>query len=117
MAKPAKKKAVRKSSGDDSKIWAFVAYLLSLIGFLLVITLKKDDKFAMYHAKQSLVLFIFAALVAIVGSVIPIIGTFVILPLGNVLILILWVQGIVLSLTGKKKPLWLIGMYAEKMKF
>ena len=112
----AKKTAKKRGMKEDSKIWAFVAYLLSLIGFILIYVLKKDDDFAMYHAKQSLVLFIFSAFIGIIGTILPFIGWIVILT-GNVLIIALWVQGIVLALTGQKKPLWLIGTYAEKMKF
>ena len=104
-----------KKSDSDSKIWAFLAYLLGVIGFILIFTLKKKNKFAMFHAKQSLILFIFMALVSITGSI-PIIGWLFIIP-GYILSIILWVQGIVYALTGKKKALWLIGKFGEKMKF
>lgn len=104
-------------SADDGKLWAFLAYLLGLIGFVLVIALKKDNKFAMYHAKQSLVLFIFMVLVMVVGTVIPFIGWFIIMPLGSLLVLILWILGIVNALTGKEAPLWLIGRFGDKLNF
>lgn len=104
-------------SADDGKMWAFLAYLLSIIGFVLVLLLKKDNRFAMYHAKQSLVLFILAVVVSIVGSIVPVIGWFLILPLGNLLVLVLWIVGIINSLSGKEKPLPLIGKFADKFSF
>ncbi|HSU72451.1 MAG TPA: DUF4870 domain-containing protein [Candidatus Binatia bacterium] len=102
---------------SESKLWAFLAYLLSIIGFVLVYLLHKDDKFAMYHAKQSLVLFIFAVIVSVVGSILPVIGWLIILPVGEILVLILAILGIVNALKGEMKPLWLIGKYADKFKF
>jgi uncharacterized membrane protein len=104
-------------SADEGKLWAFLAYLLSIIGFVLVILLQKNNKFAMYHAKQSLVLFITAVIISIVGTVIPVIGWFIIIPLGNLLVLVLWIVGIINALTGKEKPLPLIGKFADKMSF
>ena len=105
------------AKNSESKLWAFLAYLLSIIGFVLVYLLKKDDKFAMYHAKQSLVLFLFAVIIAVVGSIVPVLGWFIILPLGNVLVLVLAVMGIINALQGKMAPLWLIGKYADKLSF
>jgi len=105
------------AKNSESKLWAFLVYLLSIIGFVLVYLLKKDDKFAMYHAKQSLVLFLFAVIIAVVGSIVPVLGWFIILPLGNVLVLVLAVMGIINALQGKMAPLWLIGKYADKLSF
>ncbi len=111
------KRRIHMAKSDDGKLWAFLAYLLGIIGFVLVLLLKKDNKFAMYHAKQSLVLFILAVLVMIVGSIIPFIGWFIILPIGNVIVLILWIIGIINALTNKEKPLPVIGKFADKINF
>jgi uncharacterized membrane protein len=105
------------AKNSDSKLWAFLAYLLSIIGFVLVYVLKKNDKFAMYHARQSLVLFIAAVIIGIVGSIIPVLGWFIILPVGEVIVCVLAIMGIINALTGQQKPLWLIGKYADKLKF
>ncbi|MEK6822280.1 MAG: DUF4870 domain-containing protein [Nanoarchaeota archaeon] len=101
----------------ESKLFAFLAYLLGIIGFLIVLLLKKNDKFAMYHAKQSLVLFIASVIVGIVGGFVPVIGWFVILPVGYLLVFILAIIGIINALTGKEKALPLIGKYAAKFDF
>jgi len=118
------KKKTAKDSGE-SKVWAFLAYVLhplagigGLLGFLLVYFLKKDDKFAYYHAKQSLVLWIFAVLVGFIGALTAVVFVgFVILGIGGLLFVILWIQGMVNALTGRQKPLWLIGRFADKIKF
>ena len=110
-------KTASSGGADEGKLWAFLAYFLSIIGFVLVLLVKKDNQFAMYHAKQSLVLFLVAVAVNIVGSLIPIIGWFIILPLGTLAVFILGIIGIINSLTGKMKPLPLIGGWAEKFNF
>jgi len=100
---------------DESKVWAFLAYLLGIIGFVLVLLVKKHDKFAMYHAKQSLVLFILGVVINIAGMV-PFVGWFVILPIGGIFVLVLWIIGMVNAAMGHKKPLPIIGKYGEKIK-
>ena len=42
---------------EDGKIWAFVGYWWIL--FLVPLLGKKDNKFASFHGKQGLVLFVF----------------------------------------------------------
>jgi len=100
----------------ESTLWAFLAYFLSIIGVALVFALCRRDKFAMFHAKQSLVLFFAAILVSVASAVVPIVGWLVIAPVGNVFILILWVIGIVHSFKGEKTALPIIGKYAKHIK-
>ena len=99
---------------DDGKLFAFLGVFLTIIGFLIVLLAKKDDKYAMYYAKQGLVLFIAVVIVSIVGSIIPLIGWFIILPVGNLILLILWIIGWINALSGKEKPIPLIGKFADK---
>ena len=109
-AKPAPK------SDDDSKLFAFLAVLLSIIGFLIVLLAKKDDKYAMFYAKQSLVLFIAAIVVWIIDMVlvwIIIIGWIIMFLLGLGLV-ILWLMGLIYSLSGKETELPIIGGFAKK---
>lgn len=101
----------------DETIWAVIAYLLSIIGVLIVyLTDKKKNPFVMYHTKQSLALFILSAVISAVGSIIPIIGWFAIFPIGQLFVIILWIFGMMNALKGVKKPLPLIGEYAEQLK-
>jgi uncharacterized membrane protein len=105
-----------KKDAGESKLFAFLAYLLGIIGFVLVFLVRRNDKFAMYHAKQSLVLCISWIIVYFVGMAIPFIGWFIIMPLGNLLLFILWIFGIVNALSGKEKPLPIIGQFGDKIK-
>jgi len=100
---------------EEGKIFAFLAYLLSIIGFLIVLLAKKDNKFAMYHAKQSLVLFIVYIVGWIILAFIPFLG-WALLPIWWILMLIFTIIGIVNALTGKEKPLPIMGKYAKKIK-
>ena len=98
---------------DDSKVFAFLAVFLSILGFIIALLAKKNDKYVMYYAKQSLVLFIAWIAVWILGMI-PFIGWFIILPIGGLIIFILWIIGLVYSVSGEEKPVPLIGKYADK---
>nr|MCK4930185.1 hypothetical protein [Nanoarchaeota archaeon] len=105
------KKEVKSGSVDEGKLWAILSYLFILWIFPLWVIKPKND-FAVYHAKQALMLFIAAIVVNIVGSIIPFIGWFIILPIGGLIVFVLWIIGIVNAATGKKKPLPIIGKWA-----
>ncbi|SET59178.1 Uncharacterized membrane protein [Oceanobacillus limi] len=85
--------------------------ILAYLGFLFIVPLlaAKESKFAMYHTNQGLVLFIIGVAVYIVGSIIPVLGWLLILPLGSLLWLVWAVIGIINAANGKEKPLPLIG--------
>lgn len=88
-----------------NKVIAALAYVIFFIPLLAA----RESKFAMYHANQGLVLFLGALVVNFVGTLIPIIGWFLIVPLGNLFILVLAIIGIINALQGTTKPLPLIG--------
>jgi uncharacterized membrane protein len=94
-------------------MFAFLAYFLSIIGFIIVLAVKKDNKFAMFHAKQSLVLFIAAVANGVLYHV-PIVGLLVGALVG-LAITILWIMGIVYSLTGQQTNLPIVGDIAAKI--
>ncbi len=100
----------KKSSSDDSKVFALLSYLGILV--LIPLIMKKDDAFVKFHAKQGLVLFIFE-LVLYVLAVIPVIG-WILAPIGWVIALILSIMGIIYSLQGKKWVMPVLGKYADK---
>jgi len=106
----------KQSSTDEGRIWAFLAYFLSIVGFILVLALKKDNKFAMFHAKQSLVLFVIYIAGYVVLMFIPILG-WIVMMFWWLVFLILSIIGIINALTGKEKALPIIGGFAEKLKF
>jgi uncharacterized membrane protein len=115
MAKKPIKKQTKKTG--DSKTQAFVATFLSIIGFIIALLAWKDDKYTMYYAKQSLVVFITWVVVGLVGWVIgraPIIGPVIVWVLG-VFILVLWIISWIYALSGKEKEVPIVGMFAEKI--
>jgi uncharacterized membrane protein len=128
-AKPAKAESAA-SKDDEGKIFAFLAYLLGIIGFLIVLLAKKDNKFAMYHAKQSLVLSIVALIVWIPAAIItaligwiPVIGWIIAILIWIVVMIVmlglfvLLVIGIINALSDKMQPLPVIGKFGDKFNF
>lgn len=117
---------------EEGKIFALLAYL----GILCLVPLlaKKDNKFAYYHAKQGLVLFIteivvFIAIV-IIGVIVGILGMAIgfLAAILSVLVTLLWllcmlgflalsIIGIIQSLNGKYWEMPILGKYAAKFNF
>jgi uncharacterized membrane protein len=106
----------------SSRYLAFASYLLSLPGALFVLLARRDDPFAVYHARQSLRLAIIGlaavplwAVVAWLLAWIPLIGgmlgvfLFALVIAIFVGVLISWVAGMIYSLKGQVRPLPLFG--------
>lgn len=121
--KPAAVKSPSSASGsgggeDDSKVFAFLGVFLSVVGFVIVLLAKKDDKYAMHYGKQGLMLFfayIAAYIIALIFAFVPVIGR-ALSTIVWILLLVLWIIGIVYSLSGKEKQIPLIGQYADMIK-
>lgn len=92
---------------EKNKVMAILAYILFLIPLLAV----KDSPFSKFHTNQGLILFIAAIIINIVGYVLPFIGWLIILPFGNLFVLILAIIGIINAANGTAKPLPLIGNF------
>ena len=109
-------KISKKGDKENSKLFAFLAVLLSIIGFILAIIVKRDDKYVMFYAKQSLGLFIAWVVVAVIGgilkAIIPFIGN-VIYGIAAIILLVLWIFGLVYSLSGQMKEVPIIGSYVR----
>lgn len=99
---------------DDSKLFAFLATFLSVIGFIIALLVKKDNKYVMFYAKQSLIIFIIF-IISMVIKIIPFIGWLasIIVYIGAI---ILWVISWIYSLSGEFKKVPIVGDYAEKIK-
>ena len=115
-----KKKEVKKaeSKEGDFKTFAFLATFLSIIGFIIALLVKRDDKYVMYYAKQGLVVFIAAIIVSVVGWVlfwIPVLG-WIIKGVLNLIIAIIWIFSWIYALSGKMKLTPIVGQYADKIK-
>ncbi|MBU0661155.1 hypothetical protein KKG22_03160 [Patescibacteria group bacterium] len=101
------KNTTTKEDIEKNKGMAALAYI---IFFLPMLTEAKDSPYAMFHANQGLVLLILAVLISMFGSL-PLIGWFVIMPLGSLLVIVLWFIGIINAINGKMTELPLIGSF------
>lgn len=92
---------------DKNRVFAILAYIIFFIPLLAA----RESRFAMYHANQGLILFLAALALNIVGTIVPVIGWFIILPLGNLAVLACVVLGIINAAQGQLKQLPLIGRF------
>jgi uncharacterized membrane protein len=90
---------------EKNKIFAILAYLGIL--FLVPLLAAKESRFAMYHANQGLVLFLFALAVGVVMAV-PVLG-WIVGVVGWVAEIVFMILGIINAANGQMKPLPLIG--------
>lgn len=111
MAKKNDKDANQDSQIQDGKIFAVIGYLGILC--LVPLLLKKNNKFALFHGKQGLVLFIGEVGASII-TIIPILGQ-IIWILAVMVFGILSLVGIVQSLMGNYWRMPVIGEIAEKI--
>jgi uncharacterized membrane protein len=120
MAKKKTGKIKRKKQAkkeQDKTLFAFLATFLSIIGFLIAVIAKKDDKYVMFYAKQSLVIFITSIIAYIIGMIlvwIPILGWIIYIGL-NGLIVVLWIISWIFALSGEQKDVPIIGDFAKRI--
>ncbi len=95
-----------KNDIEENRVLAAISYLW--IVSIIVLVVKKDSKFASFHAKQGLILFIAALII----SWIPVVAWIL-----NILILVAIIVGLTKALDRQWYKLPLIGDLAEKIKF
>lgn len=88
---------------QQNKIWALLSYFGVLC--LIPLLLKKDSKFAQFHAKQGLVMFIIEFFLWI-----PIIGW-----LAAIAMIFIWIMAVIKTLQGQYWKAPIIGDIAEKI--
>lgn len=95
---------------DEKIIYAWLATFLTIIGYIIAISSKKDDKYVMFYAKQGLVIF----LIWIIAGIfywIPFIGWILM-----VFVTILWLMSWINALSGEKRDTWLVQDLVRKLK-
>jgi len=115
----AKKRVIKEKKKDDRILFAFLATFLSIIGFVIALAAKKQDKYVMFYAKQSLVIFIIGAVAGVLGmilGVIPIMGWIIHFAL-NIVIFILWLLSWIYALSGEQKAVPVVGEWGKKFNF
>jgi uncharacterized membrane protein len=112
----------------SSRFSAFLAYLLLVIGWLIVFLFHRDNKFAMYHTKQAVVLVLAALGVPLVWgvagwmlSLLPYFGIigavalFALVIATELLLFVAWIVGMIYAWQGAAKPLPFVGMWAGRL--
>jgi uncharacterized membrane protein len=94
-----------QSDAEKNKWMGVIAYFI----FFVPLLVDKDSEFGKFHANQGLNLLLLSLAVGIVGTIIPIIGWLIILPIGGIFCLVLAIMGIINAINGKTKELPLIG--------
>lgn len=106
----------------SSRTMAFLAYLLSFVGALYVLIARQDDRFAVFHARQSLGIVLVAivtpllwGIVAWAGAWVPVAGPLIGLMLFalviaiSLMLVVSWLTGMVFALQGRMQPVPLVG--------
>ena len=107
---------------------AFIAYLVPVLGWLCVLFFQKKDGFAVYHAKQAMMLTITAVVTPLIWAVaawilvwIPLGGgvlaasLFALVILAYLSLVVTWIVGMINALQAKAKPLPVVGQWAERI--
>lgn len=102
---------VQEKQIEEGKFFAVISYL----SFLCIVTLllKKDNKFALHHAKQGLVIFVFEV-AAFLLSIIPVLGL-IITVLGVLVFSLVSLWGILQALMGKAGRIPVVSNIADKI--
>ena len=96
---------------QEGKFFAVISYL----GVLCIVTLllKKDNKFALFHAKQGLVLFVFEV-ASFILSIIPILG-WLVRVFGTITFMLVSLWGVLQALMGNFSRIPLVSDIADKI--
>lgn len=108
---PAVQPGAGNNDVNDNKPMAIIGYIIPLLFFIPLVTDAKNSPFAKFHANQQLILLIAAIAVNVVGTIIPFIGWFIILPLGTIAIIVFAIIGVINAAKGEMKTLPLIGEF------
>lgn len=109
----AKKQKSISDKEHENKIFAFIGSFFTIIGFLIILLVKRENKYAMFYAKQGLVLFLGFAIASAVSKI-AIIGF--IGDIFAILVLVLWILSWINALSGKEKNLFIVSDVADKIK-
>jgi uncharacterized membrane protein len=100
----------------EGQTFAILSYALSLtlLPFFFVPLIFRNNSFSLYHAKQSLVLWILGVVSLYVGSLLMVFCVgFLIIAAALVFLTVLDIVGLIHAIKGEQKPLPLVGEWAE----
>ncbi len=113
MSEVASSNAPKGKDVEDNKVLAAIGYLWILC--FVPLFAKKDSAFAQFHGKQAFLLFVISIGLWIIGWF-PVLG-WILWLVGNVVLIILSVMGILKALAGESWEIPYIGQYAKKLNF
>jgi uncharacterized membrane protein len=99
----------------QGKVLAIVGYIVGLVAIIVLLAVR-NNAFALYHAKQSVMIFLTSLALCVVVAVlmfVPVLGT--IAPVVLLAVLVLAIMGVINAAKGEMKPLPLIGAMGESM--
>ena len=96
---------------DDKIIFAWLAVFFTIIGFLIAIILKKENKYVMFYAKQGLILFIGQIIIWLLSGILSWLTILL-----WIFWAILWAMAWINSLSGEERNTLIVGSLAEKIK-
>jgi uncharacterized membrane protein len=109
------------------RLLAFLAYLFSIVGSVILLLLLRRDRYVAYHARQAIALFLFVAAAAVGWAVIawltvwvpflPIVGlsAFALIIAALVFAVIATIMGMSNALRDRAAPLPLVGGWARRI--
>lgn len=100
---------------DDSKLFAFIATFFSIVGFFIALLLRRHDRYVMFYAKQSLIVFLVYLISAIAVSI-PGFG-WIIGPIVYLVAMVLWVCSWFFSISGQFRMVPIAGHYSKMLRF
>jgi uncharacterized membrane protein len=103
-----KQPETNKSDAEANKAMAIIGYIVPILFFIPLVTEAKNSPFAKFHANQQLNLLLAGVAVNVVGMI-PVLGWFIVLPLGSIILIVFVIMGIINSAKGEMKKLPLIG--------
>ncbi len=108
--------------------FAFLAYLVPVLGWLYGLLFERRDEFVLYHAKQAMMLTIAAVVAPAAWAVaawilvwIPLVGSvlaaslFALVLLTYLFLAAVWIVGMINALAARAKPLPVVGRWAERI--
>lgn len=95
---------------EENKLMAAIGYVICFIPLFMA----KESKFAQFHAKQGLILFIAWVAVAVFSAV-PILG-WILSPILSIVLAVISILGIVMAIQGKWYRMPVVADLADKIK-
>lgn len=96
-----------QKNASTEKWVCIVAYFI----FFIPLIMDGNNETYKFHANQGLNLLLLTIAVNVIGTIIPVLGWFIILPIGGILCLVLAIMGILNAINEEQKELPIIGKH------